>query len=91
MEEMHPCYIESIYLFKRLHDRGKSEELLKMYQNIEIDGDMYYEIAYEAIGSVFADTNTSIIKKRSLKRGFSWTRYWRNSAGSAGNTSVSTH
>jgi len=57
MEEMHPCYIESIYLFKRLHDRGKSEELLKMYRNIEIDGDMYYEIAYEAIGSVFADTN----------------------------------
>lgn len=57
MEEMYPCYIESIYLFKRLHDRGMAEGLMKSYGNTEIDADMYYELSYESIGSVFTDSN----------------------------------
>lgn len=56
MQELDPGLIESIYLIKRLHDSGMAEGLLKSYGNLEIDGDLYYEMAYEAIGSVFADT-----------------------------------
>ena len=57
MEEIYPGHIESIYIFKQLHDRGMADGMLSMYRNVEIDSDIYYEISYEAIGSVFADTS----------------------------------
>lgn len=57
MHEIDYYDIESIYLFKQLHDSGICDGLLKMYQDAEISGDYFYEMAYEAIGYIF--TNSS--------------------------------
>lgn len=49
--------IESIHLLKQLRDSGVGRKIFEMYKDWEINGDDFYTMVYEAVGSVFADSN----------------------------------
>ena len=54
--DMSAFFWETLYIVKQMHDHGVGDRLLKLFGNDEIDSDSIYELAWEAIGSVFSDT-----------------------------------
>lgn len=47
---------ESIYVIKQMHDHNRAESLLSVYGDMELDGDLFYELAVESSLQVFSDT-----------------------------------
>lgn len=56
MVELNCYFWETLYIFWQFHSHGKNDWLLQSYGKTELDGDLIYEISYEATSSVFADT-----------------------------------
>lgn len=56
MVELDAYLWETLYILWQFHTHGKADSLLRLYGQTELDGELIYELAYEASCTVFADT-----------------------------------
>lgn len=56
MTELYDEFFSMLCLAKRLYEYGMEEQIQKWFGSHELDGDNYWELAYETIGWVFRDT-----------------------------------
>lgn len=56
MVELYGEFFAMLRLAKNLYDYGMEKELKKWFGGTELDGDYYWELAYEAISWAFQDT-----------------------------------